>query len=1362
MDTIQQRDPQTQRVDLKPIMDIVINIVTGSVAVKAEVVTKDEREGGLRNLLNFGHSIGHAYEAILTPQILHGECVSVGMVLEAELARYLGILSPVAVARLTKCLAAYELPTTLTDKTIRKRSHDRACPVDDVIRIMGVDKKNDGSKKKIVLLSEIGNTYEKKASIVSDEDIRVILSENIIIGDFSSSPSTVTVTPPGSKSISNRALILASLGKGECKIKNLLHSDDTEHMLNAVKLLEGADVTTEDKGETIVVNGHGGRFTAPEKEIYLGNAGTASRFLATVATLVQQSSYDHVVLTGNSRMKERPIGPLVDALRANGSAIDYKEADGSLPLKVLSSKGLQGGRIELAATISSQYVSSILMCAPYAQNPVTLSLVGGKPISQFYIDMTISMMESFGIKVEKSATEEHTYHIPQGTYGNPSEYVVESDASSATYPLAFAAISGTTCTVPNIGSTSLQGDAKFAVDVLKPMGCTVVQTETSTTVTGPSIGDLKPLTVDMEPMTDAFLTASVLAAVADGPETVITGIANQRVKECNRIDAMDCELNKFGAVITQLPDGLKIQGKKLETVVGPNTSIHTYDDHRVAMSISLLAAAIKEPVLIKDRRCVEKTWPGWWDVLRQSFKVPLQGHSDTTNKTKPGNSSKNTVVSTTPNNDNTIYIIGMRGSGKTSLGKWVASSLGMEFVDLDALLEKTYAQSVQSVVKNLGWEKFREYEMAVLENFMNDHPTGYVASCGGGIVETDKARNSFKKYMDNGGMVLHLHRDIENIISYLSVDQNRPSYVDDISAVWARREQWYYDCSNAYFYSTHYTSDTDSVKVRNSLERFLDVATGSQPAVVPTELPSYFLSLTYQDLKTLENFDEILEGVNAIELRVDMLKERGQIGAIPSCKFVTEQVSYLRMHTDLPIIYTVRTEAQGGKFPDDNIADMATLLRLAFKLGIDIVDMELSLPSEVREKLLSKKGFTQIIGSNHDVSGKLKWNDLTWEDLYKTAAEQADYVKFVGFASSLQDNLKLEEFRKSHTSKPLIAINMGYEGQLSRVLNKFLTPVTHPSLPSKAAPGQLSLKEINLARHTIGDLKQQEFFIAGCPVSQSPSPDLHNNLFKTLGMPHTYSRLETDDAKVLAAKIKELGRDFGGASVTIPLKVDIIQHLDDLSPTAAAIGAVNTVIVNKNALNNHPTLIGENTDWVGIYTAYLEKGVVKVPNNDNAALIVGAGGTARAAVYALRELGFQTIYVLNRTPAKAEELVSAFPAEFGVIALKGVNDVDSAKGPLLVMSCIPANKEIDSDLLKNINELLAKPLDGEAPYRRTLLDAAYKPEVTPIMKLAEKDFGWSVIPGRKMLLHQGLEQFQLWTGAVAPLHIGERILKDNQ
>jgi pentafunctional AROM polypeptide len=548
--------------------DLLLSVIVGSISVKAHIVTVDERETGLRNLVNFGHTIGHAIEAVLTPTILHGECVSVGMILEAELSRQMGILGQVGVGRLTRCLKAYNLPVSLSDARIANLPSAKLLTVNRLMDIMRIDKKNSGSEKKVVILSKIGATYEQKATVVRDLIIAKTLSDAVKVVPGFPTKNPVTMATPGSKSISNRALVLAALGSGTCRLRNLLHSDDTQVMMTALIELkvcrnirssicitnfciQGASFAWEDEGETLVVQGGGGSLSVPSKgkEIYLGNAGTAARFLTTVCTLVQPSPSSDAtttIITGNARMKQRPIGPLVHALQENGSNIDFLESQGCLPLSI-APQGLKGSKIQLAASVSSQYVSSILLCAPYAAKPVTLELTGGQVISQPYINMTIAMMKTFGVEVVRrveSGTGKllDIYDIPKATYSNPTEYDIESDASSATYPLAIAAITGTSCTIQNIGSSSLQGDARFAKEVLENMGCKVTQTATETTVQGPPVGQLKGIEeIDMEVMTDAFLTATVLAAVAGG-KTRILGIANQRVKECNRIRAMIDEL----------------------------------------------------------------------------------------------------------------------------------------------------------------------------------------------------------------------------------------------------------------------------------------------------------------------------------------------------------------------------------------------------------------------------------------------------------------------------------------------------------------------------------------------------------------------------------------------------------------------------------------------------------------------------------------------------------------------------------------------------------------------------------------------------------------------------------------------------
>jgi pentafunctional AROM polypeptide len=217
-----------------PAQEILLSVIVGSISVKAHIVTIDERETGLRNLVNFGHSIGHAIEAVLTPAILHGECVSVGMVLEAEISRQMGILGQVGVGRLVRCLKAYNLPVSLSDIRIATLPAARLLTQDRLLDIMKIDKKNSGNAKKVVLLSRIGATYEQKATIVADQLIAKTLSDAVkVIAGFPSK-NPVRMATPGSKSISNRALVLAALGRGTCRLKNLLHSDDTQVMMTAL------------------------------------------------------------------------------------------------------------------------------------------------------------------------------------------------------------------------------------------------------------------------------------------------------------------------------------------------------------------------------------------------------------------------------------------------------------------------------------------------------------------------------------------------------------------------------------------------------------------------------------------------------------------------------------------------------------------------------------------------------------------------------------------------------------------------------------------------------------------------------------------------------------------------------------------------------------------------------------------------------------------------------------------------------------------------------------------------------------------------------------------------------------------------
>ncbi|MCJ1396635.1 3-dehydroquinate dehydratase (3-dehydroquinase) [Xylographa bjoerkii] len=1355
---------------LAEVKQILKRIVLASVRVKAHVVSADEREGGLRNLLNFGHSIGHAFEGILTPQILHGECVAIGMVLEATLARYLGVLKDSAVSRLIKCLKSYELPVSYLDPVVQERSGKKVCPLNELMSIMGVDKKNDGRKKRIVLLSGIGRTHEMKASVVADQDIRIVLSSAIEVYPLPHKNLEVVCTPPGSKSISNRALVLAALGHGQCRITNLLHSDDTEVMLRALTDLRCATFAWEEESEVLVVNGKHGNMHATTKDLYLGNAGTASRFLTTVATLAKPGTAISTVLTGNTRMKARPIAPLVNALRDNGAVIHYLESDGSLPLRVDASGGLEGGDINLAATVSSQYVSSILMCAPYARKPVTLRLHGGKPVSQPYIDMTTAMMASFGVKVTRSTREAHTYYIPQVQYQNPTDYHIESDASSATYPLAVAAITGTTCTVPNIGSSSLQGDSRFAIDVLEPMGCKVQQSSTSTTVTGPERGTLRPLPeVDMEPMTDAFLTASVLAAVAQGTNysrsTRVIGIANQRVKECNRIRAMKDELTKFNVTCREFDDGIEIDGISPLSLSRPADGIECYDDHRVAMSFSVLALAAPNPTLIRERECVGKTWPGWWDALARTFGVQLEGVDLGADRIGEQKASKAV--------DQSLYIIGMRGAGKTTVGAWAAKLLDWPFIDLDTQLELDIRCTIPELIKSKGWDYFRELETSLLKKFMTERPTGYVIACGGGIVELPEPRQILVQYQKSGGLVLLVHRDIEDNMNFLQQDKTRPAYVEDMRSVWLRREPWYKECSSYEYFNP--TSDAMPLsKPPIKFKRLLEVITGraDQLERMRYKSHSYFVSLTVPDVNSAIQFlEEVVVGSDAVELRVDLLKDPDSKDDFPSVPFVYQQLALLQRSTDLPVVFTIRTQGQGGKFPDDAGDHAMSLCKLALRMGVEFLDIEVQYPEAFILAITGAKGNTRLIASHHDPKGTLSWSNGSWVPFYNQALRCGDIVKLVGVAKVPEDNAKLMEFKawaQSAHNTPIIAINMGIVGQLSRIQNSFMTPVSHPALPFKAAPGQLSATEIRQALSLHGVIQPEQYFLFGKPISASRSPSLHNTLFRSNGVPHNYSLCETDSVQELESVIR--AENFGGASVTIPLKLDIMQLLDVISENAKIIGAVNTIVVDstrKDLGGSKKYLVGENTDWRGMKLVLERAGAqhLKSPSG----LIVGGGGTARAAIYALHEMGYSPLYVVGRSQEKVRSLIETFPATYQLQVLSSPEDVNGLEQvPHIAIGTIPADKPIDRHMEAILKELFHLS-PQRAHQKAILLDMAYKPRSTALMELAAQD-GWETIPGLEALVGQGLFQvymhhklsllmisaddckkFQLWTG-ITPLY----------
>ena len=420
------------------------------------------------------------------------------------------------------------------------------------------------------------------------------------------------VALPGSKSISNRVLLLAALAQGSTRIDGLLESDDTTVMLNALQQL-GVQVTRH-AADSVTVQGVS-RFSVGPSDLFMGNAGTAIRPLTAVLALMG----GHYRLSGVPRMHERPIGDLVEGLRDLGANLTYLGQDGYPPLQI-SPPGALSERVRVQGAVSSQFLTAVLMAAPLAVarsgRPLVIEVLGDL-ISKPYIDITLNLMERFGVQVERQGWQQFIVPV-HAAYQSPGQIFVEGDASSASYFLAMGALGAGPIRVHGVGQGSIQGDVAFA-DTVQAMGARVQRESASIEVSGVDLSKgerLKAFDTDFNLIPDAAMTAAMLALFADGPCT-LRNIGSWRVKETDRIAAMQTELQKLGAHVQSGPDWLRVS--PIEAGQWRDASIDTYDDHRMAMCFSL-AAFGPAAVRIMDPGCVSKTFPTYFDVFRGLLK----------------------------------------------------------------------------------------------------------------------------------------------------------------------------------------------------------------------------------------------------------------------------------------------------------------------------------------------------------------------------------------------------------------------------------------------------------------------------------------------------------------------------------------------------------------------------------------------------------------------------------------------------------------------------------------------------------------------------------------------------------------------
>jgi len=429
---------------------------------------------------------------------------------------------------------------------------------------------------------------------------------DINIGPFTRAQGSILL--PGSKSISNRALLLAALSSGTTTLTNLLDADDTQVMRNALRQL-GLSVT--DKADKVcVVEGCNGKFLVREADLFMGNAGTAIRPL-TAALAMLGGNYR---LSGVARMHERPIRDLVDGLRQVGAKIQYELQEGYPPISIAAADIQIKDFVKVRGDVSSQFLTALLMALPLVANELVRIEVVGELISRPYIDITLKLMARFGVIV--SCPDEQSFVIPAKTsgsvYKSPGQLLVEGDASSASYFLALGAIGGGPIRVLGVGKESIQGDVAFA-DALALMGANITAGEDWIEVSGVknANGKLNGITMDCTEIPDAAMTLAVAALFAEGP-TRLNGIASWRVKETDRIAAMAKELKKVGAIVQEGADYIVVQAPASSTDwKSPSEGIDTYDDHRMAMCFSL-AAFGPNALKINDPNCVAKTFPTYF------------------------------------------------------------------------------------------------------------------------------------------------------------------------------------------------------------------------------------------------------------------------------------------------------------------------------------------------------------------------------------------------------------------------------------------------------------------------------------------------------------------------------------------------------------------------------------------------------------------------------------------------------------------------------------------------------------------------------------------------------------------------------
>ncbi|MBI2613071.1 3-phosphoshikimate 1-carboxyvinyltransferase [Candidatus Kaiserbacteria bacterium] len=586
-------------------------------------------------------------------------------------------------------------------------------------------------------------------------------------------PVRATVAIPGSKSYTTRALLLAALTGGHVTIKNPLVSDDTHAMIACLREL---GLRCSFKGDALEVSGNLKDIADREYHLNTFLSGTTARFMLALSTIVPGVKE----IRGRGRLNERPIGHLVESLRQLGAKIEYVDKKGYPPVRVLSSK-LASGKVAIKGTVSSQFLSALLMVAPLV-GKVEIE-VKGEQISRPYIDMTIEAMGKFGVQA-KNERYKH-YLVPAKQMYTAKQYTVEGDVSSASYFAAIAALTRSTVTLGNMNPRSLQADMRF-LRILEDMGNVVTHGKDTITIKGAGV---KPVEVDMQDCPDQAQTLAVLAAFAKG-KTTIKGIHSLRLKETERVKALEQELKKMGIRTESTHDSITIHGGNPRPA-----RIDTYGDHRMAMAFAVAGTAL-EGLEINEPDVVSKTYPHFWEALA-SIGVKLSYSYENPN----------------------IVLIGMRGGGKSTVAKHLSERLGKRLADLDAMVEKQEGISIPEIVAKYGWEYFRDRESEIVRKIAR--LKGAVVSTGGGVINRPENVAALKQR----GILIFLSTPAKVLARRLDKDQGRPRLTEaantlvEVETVLAERKNLYETVADEIIDDTSLSLDEKVEEVVRRLEK---------------------------------------------------------------------------------------------------------------------------------------------------------------------------------------------------------------------------------------------------------------------------------------------------------------------------------------------------------------------------------------------------------------------------------------------------------------------------------------------------------------------------------------------------------------